>query len=181
MNENGGRPMNDLMKYISFTKNETKVILFIVTVLVAGFSIKYYKQVINNDLNTPYDYTGSDAEFKRLSDNIAKGSSPKGYIDSLNKSGPDLTHKLKNSGDSILAGSNLSGREKTVKIPENIININTATKEELIGLPGVGEFTADKIILYRIDKGFRKTEDLMKVNGIGKKKYEKIKSYIKTE
>lgn len=149
--------MNNLTKYISFTKNETKVILFIVTVLVAGFSIKYYKQVINNDLNTSYDFSSSDSEFNRLSDNIKKNSSENEKRDTLNNSGHG-------------------------EIREKIVNINTATKSELIDLPGIGESTAEKIILYReSEKGFRKTEELMNVKGIGKKKYEKIKSYIKTE
>jgi len=39
-------------------------------------------------------------------------------------------------------------------------------------LPGVGESMADKIIEYRKDhNGFKKIEDLMKVKGIGKKKF----------
>jgi len=49
-------------------------------------------------------------------------------------------------------------------------------------LPGVGESTADKIILYRENhNGFRKIEDIMKIKGIGKKKFEKLKPYIKVD
>ncbi|MEP7146022.1 MAG: helix-hairpin-helix domain-containing protein [bacterium] len=174
--------MNDLMKYISFTKSEAKVILFIVTVLVAGFSIKYYKQVYINDLNTPYDFSGTDAEFKRLSGFTKPGSTSKGKNDLSNKSDLELAGRLQNSDDSITAKSNVSKKIKSGDIPEKVININTATKNELINLPGIGETTADKIILYRdLKKGFRKKEELMNVSGIGKKKFEKIKIFIKTE
>ncbi|MCY7361841.1 MAG: helix-hairpin-helix domain-containing protein [Ignavibacteria bacterium] len=39
-----------------------------------------------------------------------------------------------------------------------------------------------KIILYRNEvKGFKKKEDIMNVKGIGKKKFDNIKNYIKTE
>lgn len=59
------------------------------------------------------------------------------------------------------------------------ININQATKEDLIRLPGIGEKTADQIIRYReINGHFSQTEDLMKIKGIGQKKYSQIKDKI---
>ena len=59
------------------------------------------------------------------------------------------------------------------------ININTASLSELISLPGIGEKKAQKIIEYRekID-GFKNTEDIMKVKGIGEGIYTKIKDII---
>lgn len=58
------------------------------------------------------------------------------------------------------------------------VNINTADKTELVTLPGIGEKTADKIIEYRNITPFKCREDLMKVNGIGEKKYEILKELI---
>ena len=59
------------------------------------------------------------------------------------------------------------------------ININTATLEELDKLPGVGEATANKIISHREENGqFKTIEDIKNVNGIGDKKYEKMKELI---
>lgn len=59
------------------------------------------------------------------------------------------------------------------------ININTAKKEELLQLKGVGESTADAIISYRNEVGlFQCIEDLMNVKGIGPAKFEKIKDEI---
>ena len=62
---------------------------------------------------------------------------------------------------------------------QNVININTATQEELDTLPGIGPATATKIIEYRKEKGkFKQKEEIKEVSGIGEAKYEKIKEYI---
>ena len=58
------------------------------------------------------------------------------------------------------------------------ININTASKTELMTLSGVGEQTANKIIEYRENIRFNEIEDLMNVNGVGKSKFESIKNNI---
>ena len=59
------------------------------------------------------------------------------------------------------------------------ININTATKEELMKLKGVGEAKAALIITYRESNGgFKETTDLMKIKGIKQKFFDKIKDNI---
>ena len=64
-------------------------------------------------------------------------------------------------------------------VPAIKININTATKEELQTINGIGPVTAEAIVIYRIKNGpFIYLEDLMKVNNIGEKTYEKIKDFI---
>lgn len=60
----------------------------------------------------------------------------------------------------------------------NLVNINTASKEELLKLPGIGEVTAEKIINYRDNNNFTKIEDLKNVNGIGMATYNKLKDLI---
>ena len=59
------------------------------------------------------------------------------------------------------------------------ININSATEQELIELPGIGEATAKKIISYRQENGkFKNIEELKNVPGIGNSKFENIKELI---
>ena len=59
------------------------------------------------------------------------------------------------------------------------ININTATAEELISLPGIGEKTAQAIIQLREElRGFCYPEDLLLVSGIGEKKLDAIYDLI---
>lgn len=60
----------------------------------------------------------------------------------------------------------------------SLVNLNTATKEELQTLPGVGPSTADAIVEERDKKKFSSIEDLMRVGGIGEKKFEKLKDKI---
>ncbi len=59
------------------------------------------------------------------------------------------------------------------------ININTASVEQLVELPGIGEATANKIVAFREQNGgFKTIDDLLNVKGIGERKYEKMKSLI---
>lgn len=59
------------------------------------------------------------------------------------------------------------------------VNINTATKEELMTLRGIGEARAEDIIRYRESHGgFQKIEDIMKVSGIKDAAFQKIKEDI---
>ncbi|MBQ1273837.1 MAG: helix-hairpin-helix domain-containing protein [Cellulosilyticum sp.] len=63
-----------------------------------------------------------------------------------------------------------------------LININTATKEELMTLNGVGEVKAEAIIVYRQENGaFESIDEMMQISGIGKKTFDKIKQFITTE
>ena len=59
-----------------------------------------------------------------------------------------------------------------------LVNINTASKEELMNVSGIGASKADSIIAYRIKTPFSKIEDIMNVSGIGESLFDKIKKYI---
>lgn len=69
------------------------------------------------------------------------------------------------------------------EIAENkVVNINTASKEEIMKLKGIGPALAEAIIAYRTAHGaFKDKEEIKSVGGIGPAKYEKIKESIKLE
>jgi competence protein ComEA helix-hairpin-helix repeat region len=65
------------------------------------------------------------------------------------------------------------------KTPLGIINLNTATLEELDVLPGIGPAIAQRIIDYRNQNGaFKQIDDLKKVRGIGDALFSQIKDMV---
>ncbi len=80
------------------------------------------------------------------------------------------------SGSAASSGSSSFGNASSGTV---LVNINTATVEELQILSGVGPSTAQSIVEDREQNGlFSSTEDLMRVSGIGEKKFAKIKDSI---
>ena len=62
------------------------------------------------------------------------------------------------------------------------LNINTATEKELVQLPGIGKKTAGNIVAYRQEYGqFKTVDDMLKVDGVGKKTLEKCRPYCSTK
>ena len=74
--------------------------------------------------------------------------------------------------------SNNDKKETTTNTVDKKININTATKEELTTLTGIGESKANSIIEYRKTNQFKSIEELKNVSGIGEALYESIKDSI---
>jgi len=69
--------------------------------------------------------------------------------------------------------------ENNTATENDLVDINVATKEILMTLPGIGESKADQIIEYRTNNSFETIEDIKNVSGIGDSVFEKIKDYIK--
>ncbi|MDD6211664.1 MAG: helix-hairpin-helix domain-containing protein [Clostridiales bacterium] len=62
---------------------------------------------------------------------------------------------------------------------DSLVNLNTAGKEELMTLTGIGEMRADAIISYRENSGpFTSIEEIMNVSGIKEASFQKIKDHI---
>lgn len=68
--------------------------------------------------------------------------------------------------------------EAAKKVVTGVVNLNTATAGQLDELPGVGEKAAKKIIEYRQKTPFRRIEEIVKVKGFGKKKFDKLKPHL---
>ncbi len=60
-----------------------------------------------------------------------------------------------------------------------VVDINNASVKELMKLNGIGKKKAEKIVAYRKRKCFKNIEDLTNVKGIGKKTVEKNRSDLK--
>lgn len=99
-----------------------------------------------------------------------------GLLDDANTSNLNLARKLKDEEKIVIKSYLDNNDDEDAKI-----NINTATKDMLTSIPGVGSKMADKIIKYRQEHPFNSVDELLNISGIGKKKFEEIKLYITTD
>ncbi len=110
---------------------------------------------------------------------LAGGITENGSLENINLAQKlyDEDHIVILSQEEILAQG---VSETSTTTSDTLININSASKEELLKIKGVGEVTADNIIEYREKNGkFESKEDLKNVTGIGDKTYEKLEDQIK--
>jgi competence protein ComEA len=63
---------------------------------------------------------------------------------------------------------------------DGVVNIQTATAEQLQLLPGIGPSKAEAIIAYRTAHPFQRVEDILRVRGIGRATFRRLRSMITT-
>lgn len=79
----------------------------------------------------------------------------------------------------ILTGGDDGEQAATELLPGELIDINTASAEQMRLLPGIGEVLSEEIVAYRLENGsFECVEDIMKVKGIGEGKFSDIAEHI---
>jgi comEA protein len=170
------RFLSKLNQFFGFTPTESKVVLFLVLTFVAGGAIRIYRIYFPQNLSSRFDYSAADQDFARRSNRIDSLEA------SLTKGEQAAFNTLKPTGRTRRPSS-----ANDAKVPKGIptgtfIDLNTASKEDLMKLPGVGETMAERILLYREENGkFKDIEELKNVVGIGEKKFEKIKPFVRAE
>lgn len=142
---------------------------------------------IDGAVVTPGVYRLTTAQ--RISDAIdaAGGLADDADISSVNRASKIIDGQkihIPRAGETVIApevsDAASGGSAGTASTSSNgLVNINTAGSAELESLPGVGPSTAQSIIDDRTQNGpFASTDDLMRVSGIGEKKFEKLKGKI---
>jgi comEA protein len=119
-------------------------------------------------------------------ENPQQGEGQRGEVEGSTDSGKDPPAEVPgNSGGGASSGQQVQGSLITEEVAAedkhvvNLVNINTASKEALQSLPGIGPVLADRIIEYRRVYGpFIDVEQLIEVKGIGPRILERLRPLV---
>jgi competence ComEA-like helix-hairpin-helix protein len=154
------KPTTFLHEKLGFTHTEVRVVVFLGWMLLAGLGVRWARERYFPDDHQgipTFDYTRDDSVF------IARSE----LIDSLEAppAPPSPGHRSKTASGTL---------------QPNSIDLNAATREQLIQLPGIGPQFADRILRFREEHGpFGAIDDLTRVRGIGPKKLAKIRPFVR--
>ena len=153
---------------------------------ISSTSNNFYVDV-KGEVKNPNVYMVSEGMLVIDAINLAGGFTKNAYTDNIN-----LSKKLNNEMVIIVGNKKDYTTSTTVKVINDalikdekkdntnkaLVNINTASKEELMTITGIGESKANSIIEYRNKTKFNSIEDIKNISGIGDKFFEQIKNYI---
>ncbi len=146
-----------IQEKFGLTKSEAGVILFLAFGLVLGGVAKFLDLGKSTER---YDFSDSDSFFAAASSKIDSA--------------------IAAEEDTGKSASPVSGRKEA--LATSPVDLNRAGLNDLVAVPGIGSVTAQRIIDYRTANGrFTTVDDLLKVKGIGAKKLEQIKRYVRAD
>lgn len=139
---------------------------------------EYIDVFISGCVNNPDVYTLKKGSIIKDAVEMAGGFSENACTDYVN-----LAKKLESGEHIIIPSQDEAGSLKPIQVEDApsgspLVNINKASKEELMSLPGIGERKAEAIIKYRNSKSFSNIEDIMNISGIKEAAFNKIKDKI---
>ena len=154
--------------------------------LAEGFTKKAYTKNINLSKKVSNElviYVYTESEYKKLNEKeqvIIKEECvcPSYEITDCTNSGNSLVvpdNNITNDNDIAI---DIKDKEENNSSTNSLININTASLEELMSLSGIGESKAKAIITYREQTKFNSIDEIKNVSGIGEAAFEKIKDNI---
>lgn len=150
---------------VGLTENELKVITFLLIILIIGIILKFFGWNNETSLDASFDYTEFDSIFYASNYSLLEKKNDKEFDYKQESSDFNTTNFVTN--------------QKKQELREKSIDLNTASIEQLIMLPGIGVKTAESILAFRkANGGFNTLEELLEVKGIGISKLERIKKYI---
>lgn len=145
----------------------------------AGAFAPQAKVCLAGEVKNPGMYTLTEED--RIADAVKAAG---GFTDNADSDAVNLAQKLEDEQYIYIPSKNgpksdYSDKQASASVFTGIININTASSEELQKLPGIGSAIAKRIIEYRTNAdGFKSTSEIMNVKGIGDSIYEKIRNNI---
>ncbi len=157
-----------------------------VITMAGGFTKSAYTKNINLSKHVSNElviYVYTEKEYKSLKKVKTIEKTNYVYLDTpCECSTYEITNCVENSQSEIIASDKdtvFIDEEKEEESNNGLVNINTASKDILVTLTGIGESKANDIIKYREENGlFKSIEEIKNVSGIGNALFEKIKDYI---
>lgn len=147
------------------SKQEIIAVMTLLGMTLAALAISYWRISIAED---------ETRAWLRALDSLARQE------DTFAQSTDDTATTLNPASDTALPLHQRHASQRKLP-PAAPININTASKQQLMQLPGVGDVMAARIIEERARRPFASPEDLLRVKGIGKKKLEQLRPYVRTQ
>lgn len=148
--------------------------------MAGGFTKKAYTKNINLSRKVSNEmvvYVFTESEYKKANTEVVtkvvQEKCECATYDISNCTDNKVSEIISSDKDTIFEESHNDNTSNT-----NLVNINTASKESLMTLSGIGESKADSIIEYRNTSSFKTIEEIKNVSGIGDALYNKIKDSI---
>lgn len=135
---------------------------------------------IKGEVNKPDVYILNQGSIVKDLIDMAGGLTDEANIDNINRAKELQNHELVIiSNTNSIDEETIEGNVKSAINNDGKVNINLATIEELMTIPGIGEVKANSIIEYRESNGgFKNLDELMNIDGIGEKTLSKISEKI---